>query len=72
MTSRPAPSGELASRMRRNIALAPRKATLTPALRAAVTFARSSGVQYSSCPPEISALAPASRPGSVARSMLVS
>ena len=67
MTSLPPES----SRIRRNTALAPRKARLTPASRAAVTLARSPGVQYSSCPGEISALAPASRSGSAAMSMLV-
>ena len=43
---------------------------LTPASLAAVTIARSPGVQYSSCPIDTSALAPASAPGSVAMSVL--
>ncbi|HEX3964183.1 MAG TPA: hypothetical protein VHZ03_47315 [Trebonia sp.] len=43
---------------------------MTPVSRAAVTVARSPGVQYSSCPIDTSALAPASAPGSVMMSML--
>src|ERR1019366_6260686 len=71
MTSRSGPTPVAASRVRRNIALAPRNARLTPASRAAVTDARSGGDQYSSCPSETSALAPSSRCGSAAMSMLV-
>ena len=71
MTSRRGPSLVLASRVRRNMQFAPRKAMFMPASRAAVTCARSGGVQYSSWPSENSALAPSSRCGSASMSMLV-
>ena len=71
MTRRLCPSLVLAIRVRRNIVFAPMNATFVPAFRAAVTCARSCGVQYSSWPGVNSACAPASRRGSASMSMLV-
>ena len=71
MTSRRSPSLVLAIRVRRNMVFAPMKAMFVPAFRAAVTCARSCGVQYSSWPAVNSACAPSSRCGSASMSMLV-
>ncbi len=71
MISRRSPSRVLASRVRRNIVFAPRKAMFTPASLAAVTCSRSGGVQYSSWPGANIAAAPASRCGSPSMSMPV-